>query len=147
MFTGEYSHSLDKKGRLIIPSKFREILSERYEDKFIITRGLDTCLFLYPPGEWAELEKKIRELPTISNPSARALKRYFSSGGMECTIDKQGRIMIPANLREHAQINKEVVIVGNIEKIEIWAKEKWQEYWKTSRPIEEIAKELVGEKI
>ncbi|OIO01202.1 cell division/cell wall cluster transcriptional repressor MraZ [Candidatus Desantisbacteria bacterium CG_4_10_14_0_8_um_filter_48_22] len=142
MFSGEYSHAIDKKGRLIIPSRFREILTERYEEKFIMTKGLDTCLLLYPADEWNELEKKMKEVSTVTNPSARAFKRFMIAGAIECTVDKQGRIMIPSNLRVYAQITRDVVITGNLEKVEIWAKERWQEYWKASKPIEELAREI-----
>lgn len=142
MFSGEYSHSIDRKGRLIIPSTFREILNERYEEHFIIAKGLDICLMLYPPDEWNELEKKMKEVPTVTNDNARTFKRFLLSGAVECAVDKQGRIMIPSNLRAFAQITKDVVITGNLEKIEIWAKERWLEYWKNSKPIEELVKEI-----
>lgn len=142
MFIGEYYHSLDKKGRLIIPSKFREILSEKYEDKFVITRGLDNCLFLYPPDEWREIERKIKNLP-MSNKNVRAYKRYLTSGAVECVLDKQGRVMIPQNLRQYAHIEKDVVLIGVSEKIEIWGKENWQAYnKKTEESIEEITQEM-----
>lgn len=142
MFMGEHQHSLDKKGRLIIPSKFREILTEKYEDKFVITRGLDNCLFLYPPDEWREIERKIKSLSMLKRES-RAFKRFLISGAVECVLDKQGRIMIPVNLRHYARIEKDIVLIGAAEKIEIWSKENWQVYSKKAEEsFEEIAQEL-----
>jgi len=142
VFMGEHQHSLDKKGRLIIPSKFREILTEKYEDKFVITRGLDNCLFLYPPDEWREIERKIKSLSMLKRES-RAFKRFLISGAVECVLDKQGRIMIPVNLRHYARIEKDIVLIGAAEKIEIWSKENWQVYSKKAEEsFEEIAQEL-----
>jgi len=142
VFMGEYQHSLDKKGRLIIPSKFREILTEKYEEKFVITRGLDNCLFLYPPDEWREVERKIKALSMVKRES-RAFKRFLISGAVECVLDKQGRIMIPSNLRQHARIERDVVLIGVSEKIEIWSKEIWQTYSKKAEEsFEEIAQGL-----
>ena len=142
MFMGEHQHSLDKKGRLIIPSKFREVLTEKYEERFVITRGLDNCLFLYPPDEWREVERKIKTLSMLKRES-RAFKRFLISGAVECTLDKQGRIMIPLNLRQHAQIDRDVVLIGAVEKIEIWSKENWQVYSKKAgESFEELAQEL-----
>ncbi|PIU51624.1 cell division/cell wall cluster transcriptional repressor MraZ [Candidatus Desantisbacteria bacterium CG07_land_8_20_14_0_80_39_15] len=142
MFMGEYQHSLDKKGRLIVPSKFREILTEKYEDKFVITRGLDNCLFLYPSDEWREIERKVKTLSMLKR-EARAFKRFLISGAVECVLDKQGRIMIPFNLRQHAHIERDVVLIGAVEKIEIWSKENWHTYSKKAEEsFEEIAQEL-----
>jgi MraZ protein len=139
---GEYQHSLDKKGRLIIPSKFREILTEKYEEKFVITRGLDKCLFLYPPDEWREIERKIKSMSMFKS-EARIFKRFLVSGAVECVLDKQGRIMIPSNLRQHACIERDVVLIGVAEKIEIWGKENWQVYSKKAEEsFEEIAQKL-----
>jgi MraZ protein len=143
MFSGEYRHSLDKKNRLIIPSKFREILSEKYEDKFILTRGLDHCIFLYPPDEWRELERKAREL-TLTKKDNRDFRRMLISGAVDCVLDKQGRIMVPKNLQEHAAIKKDVIIIGNIEKAEIWSKENWQGHWGTAKTFEELAEQAEG---
>ena len=120
MFVGEYSHSIDEKGRLIIPSKFRAELGE----SFFVTKGLDSCLCVYPLDKWEELSKKLREMPTISK-SARSMKRVIMSAADECTLDKQGRILIPAKLREYAHLEKEVVLAGNLDTIEIWSKDEW----------------------
>ncbi|MGI6450323.1 MAG: division/cell wall cluster transcriptional repressor MraZ [Desulfitobacteriia bacterium] len=123
MFMGEYLHTIDSKGRLIIPAKFREALG----DKFITTKGLDNCLFLYPQDEWQNFEEKLKKLP-ISQPNARAFVRFFFSGAAECEFDKQGRILLPANLREYAALDKDVVVVGVMSRIEIWDAERWKEY-------------------
>ena len=121
MFMGEYSHSIDSKGRLIIPSKFREELGE----KFVLTRGLDGCLAVYPQREWDELEEKLRELP-LTNKNARAITRFLVSSAAMCELDKQGRILVPAALRKSAGLEKEVVLTGNLERIEIWDKARWE---------------------
>ena len=123
MFIGEYEHSTDSKGRVIIPSKFRDDLGE----KFIVTKGLDNCLFVYSQSEWTILETKLKSLPLTSR-EARTFVRFFFSGASECEIDKQGRILIPSNLREHASIDKEIVIIGVSTRVEIWSKEKWNFY-------------------
>ncbi|MCL6589431.1 MAG: division/cell wall cluster transcriptional repressor MraZ [Firmicutes bacterium] len=123
MFMGEYQHSLDEKGRLIIPAKFREGLGE----KFILNRGLDNCLYGYPVAEWKVIEEKIKEFPT-SHPDYRAFVRLFFSGAVDVEMDKQGRIIIPQHLREHAHIEKDVYVIGLSTKVEIWAKEAWEQY-------------------
>lgn len=123
MFMGEFQHSLDDKGRLIMPAKFREGLGE----KFIVTRGLDNCLFVYPLAQWKILEDKIKELPT-SHADTRAFVRMFFSGAVEAELDKQGRIVIPQHLRDHARIERDAYIIGVSTKVEIWAKAAWEEY-------------------
>lgn len=120
---GEFLHTIDSKGRLIIPAKFREILG----NKFIATKGLDNCLFLYPENEWQNFEEKLKKLP-VSQPNARSFVRFFFSGAAECEFDKQGRILIPVNLREYAALEKDVVVVGVMNRIEIWDAVKWKEY-------------------
>ena len=122
MFMGEYNHTIDAKGRLIIPSKFRELLGE----EFVLTRGLDGCLYIYPMDEWAAFEEKLRALP-LTNKNARTFSRFFVAGATSCELDKQGRILVPATLREFAGLEKDVVLTGNINRIEIWSKEKWNE--------------------
>ena len=122
MLIGEYEHSLDAKGRLIMPAKFREDLGE----KFIITKGLDGCLFAFSSTEWAKFEEKLSTLP-ISNKDARAFTRFFFAGAMDCELDKQGRFLISSNFREFAGLTKDVKIIGMNSRVEIWSKEKWQE--------------------
>src|SRR5690554_2404653 len=123
MFMGEYQHNMDVKGRVIIPAKFRAELGE----KFVATRGLDNCLFVYPMHEWSVLENKLTTLP-ITSKNARTFVRFFFSGATECELDKQGRISIPGNLRTYANMEKELVIIGLANRIELWAKEKWDSY-------------------
>ncbi|MBZ4666448.1 division/cell wall cluster transcriptional repressor MraZ [Mahella sp.] len=123
MFMGEYQHTIDQKGRLIIPSKFRDDLG----DRFVATKGLDRCLFVYSPDEWSNLEQRLKALP-LTNKDARAFVRFFFAGATECEIDKQGRILLPANLREYASLVKDVVLVGVLTRVEIWSKDIWNEY-------------------
>ncbi len=123
MFFGEFQHSIDSKGRLIVPSKFREGLGVT----FVLTKGLDDCLFAYPLNEWKNFEEKLKSLP-ISSRDARAFVRYFFSGATECELDRQGRILLPANLREHARLEKDVVVIGVSTRVEIWSKELWDRY-------------------
>jgi len=127
MFIGEYQHTIDPKGRLILPAKFRYDLGE----KFIVTKGLDNCLFVYPNEEWSKLEQKLSNLPLTSR-DARAFVRFFFAGAAECDLDKQGRFLIPANLREHAGFDKEIVIIGVSSRLEIWSKEAWESYNESS---------------
>lgn len=122
MLIGEYEHSLDAKGRLIMPAKFRDDIG----DKFIITKGLDGCLFAFSKDEWKKFEEKLATLP-ISNKDARLFSRFFFAGAIDCELDKQGRFLISSNLREFAGFIKDVVIVGMNSRIEIWSKEKWQD--------------------
>lgn len=123
MFIGEYQHSIDNKGRIIIPSKFRDDLGE----EFVMTKGLDNCLFVYPKEEWTILENKLKTLP-LTNRDARAFIRFFFSGATECIPDKQGRVLIPANLREHSKLDKDIVVIGVSTRMEIWSKEEWEGY-------------------
>ena len=120
MFMGEFQHSIDAKGRLIVPSKLREKLGE----KFVVTRGLDGCLFGYPLSEWEKLEEKLNEMP-LAKKDARTFVRFFYSAATECEIDKQGRINIPATLREHAALMNSCVIIGVSNRIEIWDEARW----------------------
>ncbi|MCX7843581.1 MAG: division/cell wall cluster transcriptional repressor MraZ [Clostridia bacterium] len=123
MFYGEYQHSVDPKGRVIVPARFREGLGE----KFIVTKGLDNCLFAYSMSEWSNLEAKLKTLP-LANKDARAFIRFFFAGASECEVDKQGRILIPQNLREYAALDKDVYIIGVSTRVEIWDREKWESY-------------------
>lgn len=139
MFTGEYQHTLDGKGRVIIPSKLRDGLG----DRFVITRGLDQCLFVYPNSEWVRLEQKLKQLPFTKSDS-RAFTRLFFSGAMEVEADKQGRILIPNNLREYAGIEKEVMFIGVSNRVEVWSEESWKNYFgEANENYEELAEKLV----
>lgn len=119
MFMGEYNHTIDSKGRIIVPAKFRETLGE----EFVVTLGLDGCLFLYPNEEWQSFVQQLKNLP--GSKDARQLQRYFMAGAANCEVDKQGRILIPVRLREQAGLEKDIVFVGVLSKIEIWSKERW----------------------
>ncbi len=137
MFMSEYSHSLDSKGRLIIPTRFREQLGQ----DFILSKGMEHCLCIYPRKEWKKFTDKLCASPNITNPKIRRLSRFFFTGSVECEPDKQGRILIPANLREYAALEKEVIIAGVGSRIEIWAQKAWEEY-NTFEDIEELAGSL-----
>ncbi|CDQ40215.1 MULTISPECIES: division/cell wall cluster transcriptional repressor MraZ [Virgibacillus] len=139
MFMGEYQHNIDTKGRIIVPSKFREELGEN----FVVTRGLDKCLFAYPMEEWKLLEEKLKKLP-LTKKDARAFTRFFFSGAIECEIDKQGRINIPQTLRNYAALEKECVVIGVSNRIEIWSNENWETYFSDSEEsFTEIAENLM----
>lgn len=136
MFMGEYNHTIDTKGRLIVPAKFREELG----DMFVITKGLDGCLCVYTNDEWAAFEEKLRSLP-VTNKNARKMTRFFMAGASTCEVDKQGRILVPAVLREFAELEKEVVLVGVASRVEIWSKDKWDESC-TYDDMEDIAESM-----
>ena len=139
MFTGEFQHTLDGKGRVIIPSRLRDGLG----DRFVITRGLDQCLFVYPSSEWVRLEQKLKQLP-FTKKDSRAFSRLFFSGAMEVEADKQGRILIPQNLREYAGIEKDVMFIGVSNRVEVWSEAAWKDYFgRASENYEELAEKLV----
>ncbi|GIO55578.1 MULTISPECIES: division/cell wall cluster transcriptional repressor MraZ [Paenibacillus] len=139
MFMGEYQHSLDDKGRVTIPAKFRELLGS----SFVVTRGLDQCLFVYPMNEWQILEQKLKSL-SLMKSDARAFTRFFFSGATECEWDKQGRVNLPGNLRQYAKLEKECVVLGVSNRVEIWSKDTWEEYFQQSEEtFNDIAEKLV----
>ena len=139
MFMGEFQHSIDAKGRLIVPSKLREKLGE----KFVVTRGLDGCLFGYPLSEWEKLEEKLSEMP-LAKKDARTFVRFFYSAATECEIDKQGRINIPVTLRNHADLTKSCVIIGVSNRIEIWDETRWQAFSEEAEEnFDEIAETMI----
>ena len=119
-FMGEYTHSIDQKGRLIIPSKFRELLGE----KFVVTKGMDGCLWIFSSKSWDEFTNNLQNLQT-SSANVRKVKRYFFAGATETETDKQGRILLPQSLRAHAKLEKDVVLAGVSDKIEIWDADEW----------------------
>lgn len=136
---GEFTHSLDDKGRLTMPAKFREGLGQG----FVLTRGLDRCLFAYPKREWETLEAKLKSLP-MARADARAFMRFFFSGATECEFDRQGRILIPASLRSYASLERDCVIIGVSNRVELWAKESWESYFQQAQDsFAEIAEGLV----
>lgn len=137
MFIGEYQHAIDSKNRMIIPSKFREELGET----FVLTKGLDGCLYAYPMSEWKILEEKLKKLP-LTSKDARAFVRFFFSGANEIDVDKQGRALIPQNLLEYGHIKKEIVSIGVSTRFELWSKEKWEEYNESNLDFDEIAEKM-----
>jgi MraZ protein len=139
MFIGEYQHTLDAKGRLFIPARFREGLGA----SFVVTKGLDRCLFLYSRAEWELLEQKLRKLP-FARAEARAFARLFFSGAAEVEADKQGRVLLPANLREYARLEREVMVLGVSSRVEIWSRDEWERYSaQAGEAYEEIAEKIV----
>lgn len=139
MFIGEYQYSLDEKGRLAIPAKFRSSLGEGA----IVTRGLDSCLFIYPADKWQKLVAELENLP-LSRANARSYARFFLAGAFEITFDKLGRCLVPQALRRYAKINKEVAVVGVNDRIEVWDVKYWEEYRKTAEEeSNEIAEGLL----
>ena len=122
MFMGKYNHTIDPKGRLSIPSKYRDILG----DEFVVSKGMDGCLFVYAIEDWKTFEEKLASLPLI-NVEARQFARFFLSGAQYVTVDKQGRILMPQDLREFAGLEKDVVLAGMGGRMEIWSLEKWNE--------------------
>ncbi|MFC1549146.1 division/cell wall cluster transcriptional repressor MraZ [Candidatus Omnitrophota bacterium] len=142
MFYGEYSHSLDRKSRLIIPARFREIIAEKGIERFYINRGLDECLFMFPESEWKAQEAKFKEM-SFTKREVRKFSRLFFAGAVEVVPDKQWRILIPDYLKEYAQLARNVMILGVSNRIEIWDKKKWQEFYKsTKQNYEDIAERL-----
>lgn len=138
MFMGEYHHNIDDKGRLIIPSKFRDELG----GQFIVTRGLDGCLFVYPTGEWNQIVSKLKKLP-FTKKDARSFMRFFLSGATVCDFDKQGRINITSPLIEYADIIKECVVIGVNDRLEIWSKSNWENFFNANEDnLSDIAEDL-----
>ncbi|MBH0229045.1 division/cell wall cluster transcriptional repressor MraZ [Halobacillus yeomjeoni] len=139
MFMGEFQHNIDTKGRMIVPSKFRQDLGE----SFVLTRGLDQCLFAYPMDEWKLLEEKLKKLP-LTKKDARAFTRFFFSGAVECELDKQGRVNIPPPLRKYASLEKECVVIGVSNRIEFWSNDQWESYFEESEEsFSEIAENML----
>lgn len=137
MFMGEYNHTLDAKGRLIVPAKFREILGE----EFVVTKGMDGCLFVFANSEWEAFAEKLHDLPMI-NKEARQFTRFFLAGADSVQTDKTGRILIPSNLRDYAGITKDAVLVGVGSRVEIWSKERW-EGTVSFEDMDDIAKHMI----
>ncbi|TWG60170.1 MraZ protein [Bacillus subtilis J25] len=140
MFMGEYQHTIDAKGRMIVPAKFREGLGEQ----FVLTRGLDQCLFGYPMDEWKQIEEKLKALP-LTKKDARAFTRFFFSGATECELDKQGRVNIASSLLNYAKLEKECVVIGVSNRIELWSKVIWEQYTEEQEDsFAEIAENMIG---
>jgi len=143
MFRGRFEHTIDSKGRVSIPAKFRELLAEKYDERLILT-NFDRCLVAYPFEEWRSVEEKVGSLSMVKK-EVRAFQRFFISGAAECPIDKLGRILIPPTLRDYAQLARNVVFNGMLKKFEIWSKDRWQEEIKRSEEnFEGMSEALAG---
>lgn len=139
MMMGEYAHALDEKGRITIPARLRDDL----DNHFVMTKGLDGCLFLYPMSEWVKLEERLKALP-LTNASARAFQRLFLAGAQDVELDRQSRVTIPPRLREYARVVKEVVLVGVSNRVELWSLESWHAYQSQAQAgYEDVAEKMV----
>jgi MraZ protein len=146
MFYGQYDHTLDSKDRVIIPAKFREIFKEHYVERFFVTRGLDRCLFVFTEEEWKTQERRFRGMP-FTNEQSRKFNRLYFSGAVEVIADKQGRILIPGYLKGYADIKEDVVIIGVSDRMEIWSKEKWSQFFDDNLgSFEALAEKLISPK-
>ena len=145
MFYGEYEHAIDRKGRIIVPAKFRQALKQHQVETLFLTRGLDGCLFMFAESEWRMAEARFKQIP-FTKGEGRKFNRLFFSGAVEVTVDRLGRLLVPKALKEFAEIKEDVVIVGVSNRIEIWAKEKWKAFYESSRAnFEEIAERVMLE--
>ena len=126
MFRGRFEHTIDAKGRISIPSKFREVLRDRYREERVVITTFDHCLVIYPYDEWTLLEERASNLPML-NREVKSFIRLFFSGATECNIDKLGRILIPPSHRNYASLEKDVVLAGMLKRIEVWSKDRWEE--------------------
>jgi len=143
MFYGEFEHSIDRKGRLILPAKFREVAKANFIERFFVTRGLDKCLFMFSEEEWKAQEQKFKALP-FTKKETRKFNRIYFSGAVDVQIDGQGRFIVPQYLKDFAGIKRDVVIIGVANRIEIWSKDAWQEFYGQSRDaFEDIAEKLI----
>ncbi|MCQ9210076.1 division/cell wall cluster transcriptional repressor MraZ [Granulicatella seriolae] len=139
MLIGEYQHTVDAKGRMIVPAKFRDDLGL----SFIITRGFDGCLFGYPAEQWAQIQEKLKQLP-LSKKESRSFTRFFYSAATEVEIDKQGRVNIPQTLRDFAKLEKNCRVVGISDRIEIWSEARWLEFAESAEEnFEELAENMI----
>ncbi|MFH0771827.1 MAG: division/cell wall cluster transcriptional repressor MraZ [Candidatus Omnitrophota bacterium] len=143
MFYGEYEHTIDNKGRVIIPSRFRDVFKEFGVEKFYVTRGLDKCLFLFTREEWISQEQKFKAM-SFTKAEARKFNRLYFSGATELACDNQGRILLPQYLKDYAAIKRDVMIVGVSNRIEIWSKDEWRRYYSEAMPLfEKTAENLL----
>ncbi len=143
MFIGEFHHSIDEKGRIIIPSKFREELGS----SFVITRGLENCLFVYSNDNWEKICSKLNSLP-FTKKDARVFNRFFMSGATSVELDKQGRINISTPLIQYANLVKDCVVIGTGDRLEIWSQESWDEFFQSNKDsMSDIAENLFQESV
>jgi len=144
MFYGEYTHNIDRKGRLILPAKFRDVCKECAIERFFITRGLDKCIFMFTDDEWRLQEQKFRNM-SFTKGETRSFNRMFFSGAIDVTPDKQGRFIIPPYLKDYAGIKRETIVIGVSNRIEIWDYNMWQEFYKNSSgSFEQIAENMLN---
>jgi len=144
MFYGEYNHNLDRKGRLIMPARFRVSCKEYSIDRFFLTRGLDKCIFMFTDDEWRQQEQKFKSMP-FTKQESRHFNRMFFAGAVDVNPDKQGRFIIPDYLKEYASIKRETVIIGVSNRIEIWDKHIWQNFFATAGSgYEQIAENIIN---
>jgi len=145
MFYGEYDHTIDRKGRMIVPAKFRQAFKTYNISTLFLTRGLDGCLFLFPESEWRLAESRFKQIP-FTKGEGRKFNRMLFSGAVEVTVDKLGRLLVPKGLRDFAEIKQDVVVVGVSNRIEVWSKEKWQAFYESSsQSFEEVAERVMLE--
>jgi len=143
MFYGEYNHGIDSKGRLILPARFRDVSNDHGIERFFLTRGLDKCIFMFAQEEWRQQEKKFRDL-SFTRKEARSFNRLFFSGATDVIPDKQGRFVIPPFLKDYAEIQQKVVVIGVSNRIEVWAEEKWKSFYEdSSESFEDIAENMM----
>lgn len=144
MFYGEYTHSIDRKGRIILPSKFRDAYKEHGIERFFLTRGLDKCIFVFGDDEWRVQEQKFKTMP-FTKQETRRFNRLFFSGAVDVVPDKQGRFVIPPYLKDYARIKRETMIIGVSNRIEIWDEKTWNEFYANSRDsFEQIAENILS---
>ena len=144
MFYGEYYHSIDRKGRIILPSRFRDVYKENGIEKFFITRGLDRCIFMFTEEEWRLQEQKFRNMP-FTKQESRNFNRLFFSGAVDVIPDKQGRFIIPQFLKDYGNIKKETIIIGISNRIEIWDSKTWKDFYAaSSASFEQIAENILN---
>ena len=143
MFIGEYHHTIDEKGRIIVPAKFREELG----NNFIVTRGIEDCLFVYSAENWAKITNKLSSLP-FTHKDARTFNRFFMSGATDVELDKQGRINLPSPLISFANLEKDCVIIGTGDRLEVWSKESWEQFFQSTKDsMSDIAENLFNESV
>lgn len=143
MFYGEFKHNIDKKGRLIMPSRLREVSKDNGIERFFLTRGLDKCIFMFSEGEWRTQEQKFKSMP-FTKKETRSFNRMFFAGAVDVLPDKQGRFIIPEYLKEYADIKRETVVIGVSNRIEIWNKRNWEEFYENSSgSFEQIAENIL----
>jgi len=143
MFYGEYNHNIDRKGRLILPSRFREIARENNIERFFLTRGLDKCIFMFSEYEWATQEQKFKSM-SFTKKESRSFNRMFFAGAVDIAPDRQGRFIIPPYLKEFSGIAKDVMVIGVSSRIELWDKKTWTDFYSTTRDsFEQIAENIL----